>query len=106
LTGELAQIKYWHARCYIKDIERIKKPREDAMRNIITTTIAMLAAATPAFAATAGRIGQSGLFVWIFLGFCALIVVAQVVPAVLLIVGMVKGMVATKETAEAKVTAR
>jgi hypothetical protein len=75
------------------------------MRNIITTTIAMLTAATPALAATAGRIDHSGLFVWIFLGFCALIVVAQVVPAVLLMVGMVKGVV-TKETNEAKVTAR
>jgi hypothetical protein len=74
------------------------------MRNIITTTIAMLAAATPAFAATAGRIDHSGLFVWIFLGFCALIVVAQVVPAVLLMVGMIKG-VAAKDTIEAKVKA-
>ena len=75
------------------------------MKTTMNTMIAMLAAATPAFAATGGRIDHSGLFVWIFLGFCALIVVAQVVPAVLLMVGMVKGVAAVKETKEAKVTA-
>jgi hypothetical protein len=37
---------------------------------------------------------NSGIFVWVFLGFCALIVVAQVIPAVLLMTGMVKGIVA------------
>jgi hypothetical protein len=38
-----------------------------------------------------------------FLGFCAMIVVAQIIPAVLLMTGMVKGLVevAKKETAPA-----
>ena len=44
-----------------------------------------------AFAATAAREDSSGIFVWIFLGFCALIVVAQVIPALLLMFGMAKG---------------
>ena len=34
---------------------------------------------------------DNGIFVWVFLGFCAMIVLAQVVPAVLLLTGMVKG---------------
>jgi hypothetical protein len=45
-------------------------------------------------AATSGvREDNSGIFVWVFLGFCALIVVAQVIPAVLMATGMVKGVV-------------
>lgn len=45
-----------------------------------------------AFAAGGAREDNSGLFVWIFLGFCALIVVVQVVPAVLMLFGFAKGL--------------
>jgi hypothetical protein len=44
-----------------------------------------------AFAASGAGEESSGIFVWIFLGFCALIIAAQIVPAVLLMTGMVKG---------------
>ena len=44
-----------------------------------------------AFAASGAHEDSSGFFVWIFLGFCALIVVAQVVPAILLMLGVAKG---------------
>ncbi len=44
------------------------------------------------FAAVAGRMDDSGIFVWIFLGFCALIVLLQTIPAILLMTGLVKGM--------------
>ena len=74
------------------------------MKALITTIIGTIAPAT-AFAANHGLTeDNSGIMVWAFLGFCALIVVAQVVPAVLLATGMVKGMVAVAkgETAEAK----
>ena len=54
-------------------------------------TIIGTIAPTTAFAASTPRVDDSGFFVWIFLGFCALIVIAQVVPAVLLMVGMAKG---------------
>ncbi len=60
--------------------------------------IGILAPAT-AFAASGAREDSSGLFVWIFLGFCALIVVAQLIPAVLLMFGMAKGIAAKRETA-------
>ena len=52
----------------------------------------ILAPAT-AMAASGLSEDNSGIFVWVFLGFCALIVVAQVIPAVLLMTGMVKGIV-------------
>ena len=58
-----------------------------------------------AIAATTGNVDNSGIFVWIFLGFCALIVVAQVIPALLLMFGLVKGVskvVHDKETASVK----
>ena len=75
------------------------------MKTALNTLIAMIAGATPALAATGGRVDHSGMFVWMFLGFCALIVVAQVVPAVMMMVGMVKGVAAVREVKEAKVTA-
>jgi len=62
------------------------------MRALITTTIATIAAAPVTAFAAGGRVDDSGIFVWVFLGFCAMIVVAQVVPAVLLMTGMVKGL--------------
>ena len=75
------------------------------MRALITTTIATIAASAPVTAfASGGRVDDSGIFVWVFLGFCALIVVAQIVPAVLLMVGMAKGVasVVKEEIATAK----
>ena len=59
----------------------------------LITTIASLAVLVPvaAFAASSNHVDNSGIFVWIFLGFCALIVMAQVIPAILLVFGMMKG---------------
>jgi len=51
--------------------------------------------------ASGGRVDDSGIFVWVFLGFCALIVVAQVVPAVLLMTGMVKGLASVMKVEKA-----
>ena len=62
------------------------------MRALITTIVGILAPVT-AMAATGAREDNSGIFVWVFLGFCALIVVAQVIPAVLMATGMIKGVV-------------
>ena len=46
--------------------------------------------ATPASAATIGMEDNTDLFVWIFLAFCALIVVAQLIPAALMALGAAK----------------
>ena len=74
------------------------------MRTLIT--LMGIIAPTTVLAATgaAARVDNSGIFVWVFLGFCALIVVAQVVPALLLLTGMVKGVVSVvkEEMAPAK----
>jgi hypothetical protein len=61
------------------------------MRALITLMGTL--APVSAFAASGVRVDNSGMFVWVFLGFCAMIVVVQVIPAVLLMTGMVKGVV-------------
>ena len=45
----------------------------------------------PLWAADAVREDNSNLFVWIFLAFCALIVVAQLIPAIMMMLGFAKG---------------
>ena len=62
----------------------------------LTALIGTMAPAT-AFAAANAPAGNDGIFVWIFLGFFALIVVGQLIPAVMLIVGMIKGITAKTE---------
>ena len=65
----------------------------------LAAIIATLAPAT-AFAASTLHEDNSGIFVWLFLGFCALIVVVQVMPAVILMMGFAKGLSAKMTKAE------
>jgi len=60
-------------------------------RTAASTLALVMGSVTSALAASGAREDNSGVFVWIFLGFCALIIVAQMVPAVLTMLGMVKG---------------
>ncbi len=52
--------------------------------------------AATGWAADAAREDHSELFVWIFLAFCALIVIAQLIPAFMMMTGLAKGV--KKET--------
>ena len=63
----------------------------------LATIMGIIAPAT-AFAASGTSGENSGIFVWIFLGFFAVIVVGQLIPAVMLITGLVKGIIAKAET--------
>jgi heme exporter protein D len=67
----------------------------------LATIIGTIAPAT-AYAAEHAAEQSNGLFVWIFAGMCALVVVAQIVPAIMLLTGMIKGLVARKEEKAAK----
>jgi len=73
-------------------------------RIILSTLALSLAAVTPAFAASSTRVYSSGALVLVFLGFCALVVVAQLIPAIMTLVGMIKGAVENRksETVTAK----
>jgi hypothetical protein len=59
----------------------------------LATLVGTIAPAT-AFAASNVPAGDDGIFVWIFLGFFAMIVVGQLVPAFMLVIGLVKGITA------------
>ena len=58
----------------------------NCIRNTFLTIAFVLGAASPVLAQT-GRVDKSGLFVWAFIGFCALIVAAQAIPALIMMVG-------------------
>jgi len=69
----------------------------------LATIIGTVAGFAPAaaFAATTGNTENIGLLGIIFMGFGALIIVGQVVPVVLMLTGLIKGLVTgeTKHTA-------
>ena len=51
----------------------------------------------PALASAEREAGTMGFGAWLFIGFCALIFVAQLVPALMLLFGMVRGLFGGKE---------
>ena len=59
------------------------------MKATLLTTLTLIGIASPALAA-AGAQEHSGLLVWAFIGFFGLIVVAQLVPAFLVLFGVAK----------------
>ena len=66
------------------------------MRMLVTM---MAGSASAAFAASGMQSQENGILVYFFIGFFALIVVAQLVPAVILFIGMVKGVFSPSEKA-------
>ncbi|MBI4633123.1 MAG: hypothetical protein HY742_04470 [Deltaproteobacteria bacterium] len=50
----------------------------------------------PAYAAAGAREDNSSIFVWIFLALCALIIVGQLIPALLVLTGFAKGLKKTE----------
>jgi hypothetical protein len=85
---------------YIKSEEhRQMRKREDVMRTTINTIIALVATTTTAFAAN-GAAEEPGLLAWGFMGFCAVILVGQMVPAAMLVIGAVKGLAAAPKEAK------
>lgn len=61
---------------------------------VITATLALIsAAASPAFAVDTTKVYNSGILVLAFLGFCALVVVIQVIPAIMLMIGSIRSMI-------------
>ena len=69
--------------------------------NTIITALALWLGVVPhAFAATTTKVYSSGILVLVFLGFCALVVVVQLIPALITLVGMIRGMAKGGETAK------
>ena len=61
-----------------------------------------LAASTGAFAASTQKVYSSGILVLVFIGFVALVVVVQMIPAIITLCGMLKELAASRKTAAAE----
>ncbi len=60
------------------------------MKAVLTTVALVFMAVSPALAVDTNQTYNSGILVLLFVGFCALIIIAQLVPAVLALLGMTK----------------
>lgn len=66
------------------------------MKTIKRTCAGMLMGMTlvpPAFAVDTTKTYSSGVLVGVFLAFCALIVVVQLMPTIMLLIGFVRGLI-------------
>ena len=71
------------------------------MSTIRTLSLALamaLASSVPALAVDTTKTYSSGLLIGIFLTFCALIVVVQLAPSIMLLIGFIKGLARRAET--------
>ena len=71
----------------------------NAKRIITLATAGLLAPVTQALAEAGTRQDNSQFLVWAFLGMCALIVIIQLMPVIMLAYGLVKGLFRGKEKA-------
>jgi len=69
-------------------------------RTMFTTMVLGLLSSAPALAAAVdtSKTYSSGLLIGLFLAFCALLVVVQMVPSIMLLVGFIKGLARRTET--------
>lgn len=66
---------------------------EDIMKNTLrNTSIALVTFSSSAFAAGDSGAGEGSLLLSLFIGFFALIVVFQLVPATIMLIGMLRGL--------------
>ncbi len=70
-----------------------------AMKLIVPMVMSTTSAA---YAATSTQSEDAGILTYLFIGFFALIIVFQLVPAMILFVGMVKGLFASTEKTATK----
>lgn len=79
--------------------------------NAKQTLTAMCSAVALSLATSTGALASSGVtnkvfvsgpLILLFLGFCALVVVIQCVPAIIMLCGMIKGAASNKEKATVK----
>lgn len=62
-------------------------------RRLLTGVAVVLLTADPVLAVDTTKTYSSGLLVGLFLAFCALIVVVQLMPTIMLLVGFIKGLI-------------
>ena len=62
------------------------------LRNSLIGLSMLMLTVSPAFAVDTTKTYNSGILVGLFLAFCALIVVMQLIPTIILLIGFVKGL--------------
>ncbi len=62
------------------------------LQKIIIGLVVVLATAAPALAVDTTKTYSSGILVGLFIGFCALIVMFQLMPTIMMLIGFVKGL--------------
>jgi DMSO reductase anchor subunit len=79
-----------------------KVPEENAMKTKITNFLIPVlgGSATSAFAADGAAQSSGGPLVWFFVGFVALVVVVQVIPAAILLYSMIRAIFSPSEAAK------
>ncbi len=60
------------------------------VKTLLTSLSLLFLVASPALAVDTSQTYNSGILVLLFVGFCALLIVAQLVPAILALFGMTK----------------
>lgn len=102
--AEIHQAVHCAFRTYEANINapQTNKLKERTMLNAkaFLSTLSILLLAVPAMAADTSKVYTSGILVLLFVGFCALLVVVQLMPAVLSLLGMTKS--AARNTAGSK----
>jgi uncharacterized membrane protein YdfJ with MMPL/SSD domain len=73
---------------------------------LCSAMIVNLAASSGAYAATTQKVYSSGILVLVFIGFVALVVVVQMIPAIITLVGMIRSLVSDRKAEAAKGSAR
>jgi hypothetical protein len=68
------------------------------MKITISSLAMFLATTSCAFAGTTTKVYNSGILVLAFLGFCSLVVVIQMIPAMITLFGIIKGMAKKVDT--------
>jgi len=67
---------------------------------VFSTAMTMLLAAVPsAFASTTARVYSSSMLVLAFVGFLALVVVIQLIPAIMTLIGSLRGLAKKEDKA-------
>lgn len=67
------------------------------MKTLRMMVAMVVGSASAAYAASGMQSQETGILIYFFIGFFALIVVSQLIPAVILFVGMIKGVFARNE---------
>lgn len=69
---------------------------------VVNSALVVLMTAVNAHAASTSKVFVSKVGIMVFLGFCALVLVVQLIPAIMTLYGMIKGMGKEQEKAPSR----